>query len=292
MHGLHARRIVDMGDGRNVGARDVELVDAEQRLFLAVIARRRSALHVGDQQHVGRVAVELEPVGDVLAQHRRREGPEALAVLDLEVQRLLHRRRARIAEDRARPERARAELHAALHPADRLRRAASAAAVCSITSASSTPSRNARPHRSSRRSMSLCAEVGPEIGARHPVAIARRVSRGLPRNRCQAASAAPSAPPASPAAGWTQIFSNVPSRSSLPLATQLSATPPARQRLRQAVLRARARASAAARPPRSPPGSRPRDPCGTGVSRSLSGLRTGSPNSSANCSLVMVRPVQ
>ena len=43
-------------------------------------------------------------------------------------------------------------------------------------------------------------------------------------------SAAPSAPPASPAAGWIQRRSAIPLRSSLPLATQLSATPPARQR--------------------------------------------------------------
>ncbi len=43
-------------------------------------------------------------------------------------------------------------------------------------------------------------------------------------------SAAPSAPPASPAAGCTQMFSNLPSRNTLPFATQLSATPPARHR--------------------------------------------------------------
>ncbi len=43
-------------------------------------------------------------------------------------------------------------------------------------------------------------------------------------------SAAPSAPPASPAAGWIQIRSNGPSRRMRPLPTQLSATPPARQR--------------------------------------------------------------
>ena len=37
-------------------------------------SRAAAALaYVGDQQHVGAVAVELEPVGDVLAQHGRRE---------------------------------------------------------------------------------------------------------------------------------------------------------------------------------------------------------------------------
>ena len=40
----------------------------------------------------------------------------------------------------------------------------------------------------------------------------------------------PSAPPASPAAGWIQMSSNGPSRSSRPLATQFRATPPARTR--------------------------------------------------------------
>src|SRR5205085_9291796 len=52
--------------------------------------------------------------------HRGRERAERLAVLHLEVEGLLHRRRARVAQDRARTERARAELHAALEPAERL----------------------------------------------------------------------------------------------------------------------------------------------------------------------------
>ena len=38
---------------------------------------------VSDQQHVGAVDVEFEPLPDRLAQHRWREGAEALAVLDL-----------------------------------------------------------------------------------------------------------------------------------------------------------------------------------------------------------------
>src|SRR5580704_6871819 len=43
-------------------------------------------------------------------------------------------------------------------------------------------------------------------------------------------SAAPSAPPASPAGGGIQMSSKIPERRRTPLATQLSATPPARQR--------------------------------------------------------------
>ena len=52
----------------------------------------------------------------------RCERPETFAVFDLEVELLLHGRGARIAEDRTRAERARAELHAALEPSDRLLR--------------------------------------------------------------------------------------------------------------------------------------------------------------------------
>lgn len=52
---------------------------------------------------------------------------------------------------------------------------------------------------------------------------------------CHAKSAAPSAPPASPAAGWIQIRSNGPSRRTRPLATQLSATPPASVRFEEPV---------------------------------------------------------
>ena len=41
MHGLDARRIVDMRHRRNLRARDIELVDAEQRLFLCASSVRR-----------------------------------------------------------------------------------------------------------------------------------------------------------------------------------------------------------------------------------------------------------
>src|SRR5262249_33087146 len=61
-----------------------------------------------------------EPVGDVLAQYRRRKRPETFAVLDLEVERFLHGWRPWIAKDRSGAERARSELHASLEPANRL----------------------------------------------------------------------------------------------------------------------------------------------------------------------------
>src|SRR2546422_7543790 len=52
----------------------------------------------------------------------------------------------------------------------------------------------------------------------------------------------PRAPPASPAAGWIQSRLKGPSRKIRPLATQLSATPPARQRFSSPVSRCTVRA--------------------------------------------------
>ena len=59
--------------------------------------------------------------------------------------------------------------------------------------------------------------------------------RSLPCQIWYADRAAPRAPPASPAAGWIQTSSKMPRRSSLPLATQLRATPPAITSLLQPV---------------------------------------------------------
>ena len=47
---------------------------------------------------------------------------------------------------------------------------------------------------------------------------------------CHMANAAPSEPPASPAAGCIQIFLKIFSLRILPLATQFSATPPAKHK--------------------------------------------------------------
>ena len=73
--------------------------------------------HAGDQQHVGAVAIQLEPFRDVLAQHRRSERPEGLAELDLEIEQGLGFGRARIGEDGTPAERSRPEFHSALKPA-------------------------------------------------------------------------------------------------------------------------------------------------------------------------------
>jgi hypothetical protein len=95
------------------------------------------------------------------------------------------------------------------------------------------PSSSAAP-RTSRRRPSGAPRCRParrraQVGALHRVARRHTCAAG-PSAGGSPTSAAPSAPPASPAAGWIQMFSNVPSRSTLPLATQLSATPPARHR--------------------------------------------------------------
>ena len=65
-----------------------------------------------DQQHIRAVLVgsHLEILLDIFAEHRRREGPERLPEFDLQIHRLLHLDRARVAHDRTRAQGARAEL--------------------------------------------------------------------------------------------------------------------------------------------------------------------------------------
>ena len=180
-------------------------------------------------------------------EHARGERPEALAELDLQVHRRLHRRRARVAEDAAGAERARAELHPALEPADDL----------AVGQQLGDVRRAARPRRRTRWYVRADAVeergdlVRREARAEEAALLAsrgRRRVRGLSSSWCQTNSAAPSAPPASPAAGWIQMSSNGPSRSSRPLATQFSATPPARTRLLHAGLRVDVPADAQHRP--------------------------------------------
>ena len=65
-----------MGHGRDLGTRDVQLVDAEQRLFIFVHPAPLVLDHIGDNQHVGAVALMLEPLADMLGQHGRGEGAE------------------------------------------------------------------------------------------------------------------------------------------------------------------------------------------------------------------------
>ena len=171
------------------------------------------------------------------------KGRKTLAVLDLEVQHRLHGRRARIAEDRASAERARAELHAALEPADRL----------------SVDERVARRRRSAASSSSTSKRAPAALQA--PLDLVLREARARDRRRCMASPRAVRPCAAAPEAGdrrpaprrarrrrrrrpaGSRCRSKRPSRRILPLATQLSATPPARQRFSLAGLARERRAS-------------------------------------------------
>ena len=68
----------------------------------------------------GLSASRCEPLARVLGEHARRVRAIGLAELDAPVERVLHVRIARIGEDRSMAQRARAELRAALEPADHL----------------------------------------------------------------------------------------------------------------------------------------------------------------------------
>ena len=120
VHRLDARRIVDVRHRRDRGARHVQLLDSEELLLLLGHPDPVLGLHVRHEQHVRALLADVEVLRRVLGEHRRRERAEALAVLHLQVERLLHGRRAGVAEDRAAAERARAELHAAREPRRRL----------------------------------------------------------------------------------------------------------------------------------------------------------------------------
>src|SRR5215510_14089854 len=109
-----------MSNGWNVRARDVELIDSEQRALCLGHASLPRGFYRRNQEHVGRVRVQIEPIGDVLAQYGWSERAKALAVFHLEIEHFLHSRGPRIAEDRACTEGARTKLHAPLKPTDRL----------------------------------------------------------------------------------------------------------------------------------------------------------------------------
>src|SRR3954468_14713902 len=95
--GLHAGGAVDMAHGRN--------------------ALRLVRSHIENEQHEWRNPRALKPLGGFIFEHRRRDRPEILAVLDL-IQALLHVRLKGERKDGGGAERARPELHAALEPAD------------------------------------------------------------------------------------------------------------------------------------------------------------------------------
>ena len=85
---------------------------------IAGILSFHAGLHVLRHQHERRVARPFEYLVGAFFEHDRRERPERLPVLHPLVQDVLHLGGARIGQDAAVAERARAELGAALEPAD------------------------------------------------------------------------------------------------------------------------------------------------------------------------------
>ena len=86
----------------------------------AGIRSRWCGLDLVGLHHERRRIVGLEVLAGRFGEHRRAERAERLAELDALVQGVLHVRAARVGEDAAAAQRARAELHAALEPADDL----------------------------------------------------------------------------------------------------------------------------------------------------------------------------
>ena len=119
--GLESRRVVDVGDRRDRGP---HLVDPRAQVGTALVVVRvvdpQLGTHVGDEQHVRRLdaGFDVEVLARLVVEHRGREGPERLPVLDLEVHDRLHGGRARIADDRTVSERAGPELHPPLQEPD------------------------------------------------------------------------------------------------------------------------------------------------------------------------------
>src|SRR4051794_15038023 len=94
---LHARRIIHVCNGRNIGAWYVQLVNPEQRRFLTGHASSALRDDVSGEEHVGTVTVHLEPVRHVFPKHDGCKWPKRLSVLDFQIEVLLHRGRTRVA---------------------------------------------------------------------------------------------------------------------------------------------------------------------------------------------------
>ena len=115
--GLYASRVVHMRHGWNLGPHAAQPVEAGGDASALRAAVRPDVSH---QQHVGTVALELEPIRHVFAQHAGREGAEGFAMLHFQVERPLHGGGAGVGQDGAIAERTRPELHPALKPANRV----------------------------------------------------------------------------------------------------------------------------------------------------------------------------
>ena len=70
VHGLNARRVVDVRDGRDLRANGIELVDPEAGLFLGRHGAAAALDDIGHHQHVRGSRIDLEPVAGMFAQDR------------------------------------------------------------------------------------------------------------------------------------------------------------------------------------------------------------------------------
>src|SRR5947207_12702253 len=126
-------------------------------------------LDICDEQHVRAVTIELEPLVHALAKNGRREWPERLPELDLEVHDRLHRRRARITDNRAAAESPWAEFHPPEKKPDDF--------LCGDESRDLLSQRRTRDaarlvaFRVEEFRNLLFAEAGPEIRSVHPVRV-------------------------------------------------------------------------------------------------------------------------
>ena len=200
----------------------------------AGISSRLSVARLVDQHHERRRVVLLEPLARRLREERRRERAEGLAVLDARVEDVLHVVPARIGDDRAVAERARAELHPPLEPADdvavgdplgdvrrRARRRPCARARSRRRGSPPRPRRRRTAGRCTRapsRSRAACRAPGSRRSTRH-------------RRRCRSRLR-----PAARRRPRTRVSGRM-----RPFATAFSATPPARQRFFDPVRRCAAR---------------------------------------------------
>src|SRR5213593_1077146 len=103
-----------MSHRRDIRPRYIQFVDSPKLFFFGRHLPAMLARDISDQEHIGAIVIQLEPIGHVFPQHARREWSKAFSVFNLEVHYRLHSRRARIAEDTPRTQGAWAKLHPSL----------------------------------------------------------------------------------------------------------------------------------------------------------------------------------
>ena len=203
-HGLHPRGAVDMHDARDP------------------VAPFRP--HGFCDQHEGRILLALKDVVHPLGQHDRRERPECLPVLDAAVEDVLHFGPAGIGEQAAVAERARPEFGRPLEPADHLLIGEQLCGVAADIAAAHRSDLDSDQRFLLRVDDLVLAVNAAGVGVLHHTGAALfqyfepAVIGTADRDAVVAGR------------GLDPDVLEPPSRAMRPLATQFSATPPARQR--------------------------------------------------------------